>query len=70
MGAIFGQGAAELPPVALLLCASHYRQRFHHLRHKLLLVLCHISVELIEEDLENAASIEAAWVSETTLLAG
>ena len=35
-----------------------------------LLVLCHISVELIEEDLENAASIEAAWVSETTLLAG
>ena len=35
-----------------------------------LLVLCHISVEVIEEDLENAASIEAAWVSETTLLAG
>ena len=35
-----------------------------------LLVLCHSSVELIEEDLENAGSIEAAWVSETTLLAG
>ena len=34
------------------------------------LVLCHISVELIEEDLENGGSIEAAWVSETTLLAG